>query len=128
LIGKFYEDGTLVEKDVSKVFKFLEVAAKRGDALAHNLLALYEEDIGNMNKSIKHLKVAASAGHKKSMDALMNLYRDKLLSKDELTQTLRAYQASNDLTKSQERDDARELKQTLANDIDAMKNEKQDGR
>jgi len=53
LIGKFYEDGTLVEKDVSKVFKFLEVAAKRGDALAHNLLALYEEDIGNMNKSIK---------------------------------------------------------------------------
>lgn len=58
-------------------------------------------------KSIEHRKVAASAGCQRSMDTLMNLYRDKLLSKEELTQILRSYQASNDLMKSKERDDAR---------------------
>ena len=108
LIGKFYEVGRVVEQNMSKVFEFLEVSAKKRSVLAHHLLALYEEDI-NIQKSIKHYKVAACAGYRPAMDGLMNLYRYKLLSKEDLAQTLRAFQVSNDLTKSKERDYARAL-------------------
>jgi len=52
-----------------------------------------------------HLKVAASAGDKHSMDALMKLYKLNELSKEELTQTLRAFQTSTDAMKNKDRDD-----------------------
>ena len=93
---------------MSRAFEVLEVASKKGSILAHNLLALYEEEyIGNIDKSINHRKVAASAGHKEAMDTVMEAYKDKLLSKEDLTQTLRAFQASNDLLKNKDRDDAK---------------------
>jgi len=89
---------------MSRVFEFLEIAAKKGSFPA--MLAIFHEENMNTQKSIEHRKVAASAGYKESLDELMKAYKDNLLSKEELTQTLRAFQVSNDLTKSQERDDA----------------------
>ena len=62
-----------------------------------------------MQLCIKHFKVAASAGDQVSMDHLMQMYRDKLLTKEELAQTLREFQTSNDATKSNVRDLARLL-------------------
>ena len=41
------------------------------------------------------------------MDELMARYKAKLLSKDDLTKTLRAFQASSNAMKSKDRDDAR---------------------
>ena len=61
----------------------------------------------NIQKSINHYKVAASAGYKDAMDRLMRFYKDKVLSKEDLTQTLRAYQASINNMKSKDRDEAR---------------------
>ena len=89
-------------RNLSRVFEFLEIAAKKGNVLAHNMLA-----VDDTQKSIKHRKVAASAGYQVSMDELMANYKDNLLSKEELTHTLRAFQTSNDLMKSKDRDDAR---------------------
>jgi len=40
-------------------------------------------------------------------------YKDKLLSKDELSQTLRAFQISKDEMKSKDRDDARALNRQI---------------
>lgn len=53
------------------------------------------------------MKVAASAGDKEEMDRLMRFYKGKLLSKEGLTQTLRAFQNSKNAMKSKDRDDAR---------------------
>lgn len=62
---------------------------------------------GNADGCNKHLTVAASAGHKGSMDYLMANYKRKLVSKEDLSETLRAYQASTDEVKSKDREDAR---------------------
>ena len=73
------------------------------------LMALYHREYGNIDESIKHMKIAASGGHQASMDDLMILYKDELLSKEDLAQTLRAYQTSIDLMKSNDREDVRDL-------------------
>ena len=64
---------------------------------------------GNISERIEHRKVVASAGDKQEMDKLMTYYKDNAVSKDDLTQTLRAFQISNDLMKSKEREYVREI-------------------
>ena len=112
-IGTHYKRGIAVEQDKSKALSFLEIAGKKGSIIAHKNLALLTEiSEDNMEKSIKikHLKVVASAGDKETMNMLMTKYKEKALSKEELTQTLRAYQASSDLIKSDDRDNARVMR------------------
>ena len=103
-IGLCYKKGTAVERDVSKSIEYLEVAAKKGSLIAHQYLATLNERHGNIQTSIKHVKVAASAGDQDSMDDLMKLYKEKALSKEDLTQTLHAFQTAKDLMKSKDRD------------------------
>ena len=52
------------------------------------------------------MKLVACAGDQGAMNSLMNAYKDKLLSKEELTQTLRSFHASSNEMKSRERDEA----------------------
>jgi len=106
IIALNYMEGDTVEQNTSKAFEFSEVAAKKGSSLAHEQLASFHLKNCDMNTGIKHLKVAACAGEKE-LDSLMRLYKKEFVSKEDLTQTLRAYQESNDLTKSKDRDDAR---------------------
>ena len=72
-------------------------------------MEFYHDKMGNTSECVKHLKVLASAGDKESMDGLMEAYKDNELSKEDLTQTLRAFQASSNEMKSKDRDDARLL-------------------
>ena len=111
-IGYSYREGILVEQDTSKALVFYEIAAKKGSLMAHQYLASFHVKNGNIDISIRHLTVAASAGDQDSMDLLMKAYKDKLLSKEELTQTLRAFQEAKDLMKSEDRDTARLLEES----------------
>ena len=108
-IGIHYQEGIAVEQDMSKTLEFWEVAAKKGSVLGHKLLLKFHGENGDIQTSIRHIKVTASAGDKVAMDMLMNMYKDKLVSKEDLTQTLRAYQTSSNEMKSKDRDDARAL-------------------
>ena len=92
---------------------FYRVAAKKGSILAHRYLADFYRSNWNNFESIKHLKVVASAGDQESMDDLMRHYKNKLLSKEEITQTLRAFQTSNNELKSKDREDARAFMERL---------------
>ena len=74
--------------------------------MAHQYLAGFHDNVGNVDEAIEHLKVAASAGDKDAMDSLMANYKRKLLSKEDLTQTLRAFHASNSEMMSNDRRDA----------------------
>lgn len=105
-IGYHYHRGIIVKQDDSKAFAYYEVGAKKGSLRGHNVLAALLRN-GNIQTSIKHVEVVASAGDKDSMDELMARYKAKLLSKDDLTKTLRAFQASSNAMKSKDRDDAR---------------------
>ena len=109
LIAQYYEEGIAVQQDMSNAIAFYELAAQKGCVKAHCLLALLHEKNGDIQLSIKHRRVAASAGEKSSMDYLMKMYKLELLSKEELTQTLRAHQTSSNELNSKERDDAREM-------------------
>ena len=101
-IGLCYKEGLAVERDMAKVFEFHEVAAKKGSLQAHRYLAVVDTQ-----NCIEHLKLAACAGAKESMDDLMVKYKQKLLSKEDLTQTLRAFQASCNEMKSKDREEAK---------------------
>ena len=104
-----YSLGIVVEQDKSKSLEIYEIAAKKGSISAHKFLAGFHMKSGNISESIEHRKVVASAGDKQEMDKLMTYYKDNAVSKDELTQTLRAFQISNDLMKSKEREYVREI-------------------
>ena len=108
-IGCRYEEGTVVEQNLSKTLEYYEVAAKKGSLSAHRFLLMFHGTNGDIQTSIRHIKVAASAGDQESMDDLMKTYKGKLISKEELTQTLRAFQTSKDLTKSKDREDIHAL-------------------
>jgi len=104
LIGIAYHEGIVVEENMSKAFEYCEIAAKKGSVFIHLFMANYAIDT---QVCTKHLKVAACAGDQNSMDGLMKYYKDKSISKEELAQTLRAFQASSGEMKSKDRDDAR---------------------
>ena len=107
-IGSKYLLGDIaVEQWNSKALAFYEVAAKKGSVHAHVVLSSFHDKMGNTSECIKHVSVTAGAGNKESMDVFMKAYKDNLVSKEDLAQTLRAFQVSNDLMKSKERDDAR---------------------
>jgi len=108
-IGCHYDEGIVVEQDKSKTLEFYEVAAKKGSVQAHEFLALFHGMNGDIQTSIKHCRVAASAGDQDSMDNFMKAFRDELVSKEDLAQTLRAFQTSKDLVKSKDREDVRVL-------------------
>ena len=111
MIGHYYIEGTVVEQNTSKAIEFYEVAAKKRSVFAHVMLAGFHGENEKVDESIKHLRVLASAGSQDAVDGLMMAYKEKLLSKEQLTQTLQAFQASNDEMKSKDRDDARAFKQ-----------------
>lgn len=106
-IAGFCLGGIVVEQNTSKAWELLEVGAKKGSISAHESLARQHQRRGNTQTSIKHLKVVANAGGQQAMNGLMKAYREKALSKEDLTQVLRAFQTSSNEMKSKDRDDAR---------------------
>ena len=112
-IGLAYELGDAVEQNISKSLEFYEVSAKKGSIVSHKHLASFLGNKGDILESIQHLKITACAGDKHSMDYLMEVYKDNLLTKEELTRTLRLCQASNNAMKSNDRDDARAMRETV---------------
>ena len=75
MIGQHY----FMTQNTSKAVEFWEVAAKKGVFYAHSLLASLDDMNRNADGCNKHLRVAASAGHKGSMDYLMANYKRKLV-------------------------------------------------
>ena len=108
-IGEFYENGIIVEQNTSKALAFHEVGAKKGSVHAHKVLSIIHGRNGKYDKGIKHLTVAARSGAQDSMDYLMKVYKAKGISKEDLTQILRAYQTSSNETKSKDREKAARL-------------------
>ena len=77
-------------------------------------LAQFHGKNGNVHECVRHCRVAASAGDQESMDRLMKMYKNGLLSsKEDLTQTLREFQASVNEMKSKDRDDFCAMRATV---------------
>lgn len=86
---------------------FCKRAAMLGDVVSrYNLGVIENYRDGNKINSMKHFKMAAKAGHKDSLDALLVLHKNGFVTKDEYEQTLRAYLESLNELKSGEREEA----------------------
>ena len=111
LIREYYSESSALECDRSNAFvEINEIVQNMGSEKApQHLIAALQETNGIYQKSITHLKVAANAGYQQAMDSLMELYKMKAVPKEDLTQTLRAFQASTAEMKSKDRDDVRAM-------------------
>jgi len=107
LSSMLYRKGHGVEKDEQKMnIHHLEVAAIGGHAIARLSLGTHELKNGNKEREVKHLIIAATQGEDHSIKALINAFKEGLVSKEVLAATLRAHQAAIDATKTPQRDEA----------------------
>eukprot|EP00984_Skeletonema_dohrnii_P027156 scaffold16617_cov136-Skeletonema_dohrnii-CCMP3373.AAC.1 len=97
-----------VEKDDKKELYHLEEAAMLGDAAARCELGTYEGDRGNWDRAKKHWMLSAAAGCEGCMERIKRGKKKGVVSNDEYKKTLRAHRKSLNLTRSAQRDAARE--------------------
>ena len=97
-----YWKGEGVEKDESKETFHLEEAAIRGHPFARHNLGVNE----GIDRSVKHLTIAASLGHDRSMKTLKEYYKHGYVSKEDFAAALRAHHAAMSAMKSPQRETA----------------------
>ena len=83
-----------------------EEAAIKGEPQARYNLSYYEEVIGNIDRAVNHLIIAAKLGHEESMKELWRHHSARNVTKESLDATLRSHQSAIDATKSLQREEA----------------------
>ena len=102
-LGCSYTIGQGVERDEKKAKYYCDLAAIK-DA-RHNI-GCFEGEAGNEHRAMKHFLLAANAGYPESLDIVKKGFMDRLVSKDEFEQTLRACHERQAEMKSDARDAA----------------------
>ena len=82
------------------------MAAIGGDVKSRHHLGVIEYQAGNMDRTLKHFMVAAGGGHKNSLTAIQEMFKNGGATKDDYTQAIRAYQTFLGEIKSPQRDEA----------------------
>jgi TPR repeat protein len=118
-LGDMYYEGLGVERDDEKVVYHYEKAAIAGHPIARHNLACSEQECRNIERSVKHLIIAANLGNKGSMKVLWKHYSAGNITKEELDATLRSHQATLDSMKSEQREAAEraELVEAILDDF-----------
>ncbi len=113
-----YYDGEGVEKDMKRAINHFEEAAIGGHPEARHNLGVEEWNNDRFERAKNHFIIAANLGYQDSLNELRELYADGHASKEDYANTLRAYQAAVNATKSPEREKAEEaIKNGLLNNI-----------
>ena len=89
--------------DMRKAVHHCKIAAIKGHERARYYLGCGERDNGNMDLAIKHWMIAAKSGEDESLKEVGKGYKVGLVTKDEYTKALRAYQETQSGMKSKER-------------------------
>ena len=108
-LGLLYHDGDGVEKNEGKYIHHLEEAVIAGHPQARFNLGVHENCNGNVDRAVKHWIIAAAQGEDRSMKALMEVFRQGVVAKDDLDSALRAQKSALDGTKSPQRVEAEEF-------------------
>jgi TPR repeat protein len=108
-LAEIHCHGLGVDKDEGKEKYHLEVAAIGGHPDARYSLAMIEAEKCNLERALKHWIIAARQGDDESLKALMNAFKERCLSKEDLAAALRAQKAAVDATKSPQRKEAEEF-------------------
>ena len=111
-LGRLYQNGNGVVKDVKKAIYHFEQAAIGGHPDARGYLGAHEMDNGKFERAAKHHIIAANQGQDISLKLLKDLFVAGVISKDDYAAALRGYQAAMDATKSAGREKAEEAEKT----------------
>ena len=97
--GIYHEGG-----DMKKAKFHFEAPAMAGHEGARYNLGCLEKTLGNMEQAIKHLGLAASAGHYEAMDILIICFQEGSVTRESIDSTLAAYKSSCAEMRSEARD------------------------
>ena len=104
-LGRMYALGVDgVSLDETKGREFLERAAKKGHTKALVNLAALEKGKGRAELELTYLRTAAAAGDGYAVKILWKRFREGAICKDDLEESLRAYQKANEDIRSEERE------------------------
>ena len=109
-LGEHYRDsyGGLT-KSYEKARLHWEFAAKKGDPDAHHNLGELEFRMrhrnGHIDLSIRHLRISAQLGNKKSVRSLQNMAKFGYLGEEELKEAENAYRGALEAMRTEDRDE-----------------------
>eukprot|EP00956_Cyclotella_meneghiniana_P024568 scaffold49508_cov47-Cyclotella_meneghiniana.AAC.1 len=107
-LAYFLERGVQLDrKKAKKAIHHCHIAAMMGHLDARCRLGVYEGLDGNHDRSLRHFMIAARGGHDESLGAIKNGYMKGWVTKEDFEKILREHKASQDETKSDQRDRAR---------------------
>lgn len=104
LLSTMYMNGHGVKKDDNLATHHLEVAAIGGHPEARYILGKKSKKKNDHEKAVKHWSIAANHGHYASVEALLEAYKKKEVSKDDLESALRGCKAAIIAAQSAERE------------------------
>lgn len=121
-LGIYYKNGAHpphFPKDPQKSRTHLEKGAIGGNPIARSFLAELERHSGNLDLAYRHYMIAASAGHKDSLQNVGFGYKTGQVHKEDFARTLRAYKKSSDeLTSNHRSKSARRMARGMSDASD----------
>ena len=104
-LGNFYKFGTMgLEQNDGKAIKYWEKAAEGGNIRARNNLGCVDGGSGDHVAAMRHWRLSASGGFKKSMENLIVCFENGDLHHQDLAETLQVFYSANAEMKSDDRD------------------------
>eukprot|EP00571_Detonula_confervacea_P003255 CAMPEP_0172322400 /NCGR_PEP_ID=MMETSP1058-20130122/45765_1 /TAXON_ID=83371 /ORGANISM="Detonula confervacea, Strain CCMP 353" /LENGTH=156 /DNA_ID=CAMNT_0013038133 /DNA_START=368 /DNA_END=838 /DNA_ORIENTATION=+ len=85
---------------------YWELAAMGGDTMARDNLGIFERNVGNIDRAVKHFTIAAGDGYETSLKPMRDFFKNGLVTKDDFEKVLRAHKESIDEIRSDQRDKA----------------------
>ena len=104
-LGNFRDDGEMgLEQDEEEALKYWEEAAEGGDIFSLHNLGCVEEGFGDHVAAMRHWRLSACGGMRRSMGALIDCFEDGLLRHGDLAETLQVFYRARAELKSDDRD------------------------
>ena len=104
-LGAYHDTGRMgLEQNEEEAIKFFKQAAEGGHLTSRHNLGSPEYNNGNHVAAIRHWRLSASAGLKRSMGALVGYFEVGLLHHHDLAKALRAFYHARAEMKSENRD------------------------
>jgi len=99
-------NGEGVARDMKKAKHYYELAAMGGQIDARHNLGVLEAQAGNLERAMKHYMIAAAAGCDDSLKVVRAAFMNRLATKDDFEEALRAHKEASDEVKSDQREAA----------------------
>ena len=104
-LGSYHKSGRMgLQQNAEEAFKYWERAAEGGHVLARHNLGSVEEENGNRAAAMRHWRLSAAGGSRRSMIFLTEYFEDGLLHHCDLAETLQAMYCARAEIKSDDRD------------------------